>query len=109
LCQRYYETTYNTGVAVGSVNNSGNWQSVCINTTDYYDFGKAFFKVTKRANPTVTPYSVATGASGKARQQSASDITCTAATIGMNGCRFSASGATANQYHELHFVADSEL
>ena len=109
LCQRYYETTYNTGVAVGSVNNLGNWQSVCLNTTDYYDFGKTFFKVTKRANPIVTPYSVGTGASGKARQQSASDITCTAAAVGMNGCRFSTSGATPGQYHELHFVADSEL
>jgi len=109
LCQRYFETTQNIGAAVGSINTAGNWQSVALNTSDYYDFGKAFFKVTKRTNPTVTPYSTRTGASGKVSQQGASDLNSLAVGIGMNGCRFNTSGATANQYHELHFVADAEL
>ena len=109
LCQRYFETTYDTGVAPGTVNNAGNWQSVAINGNDYYDFGKAFFKVTKRAIPTVTPYSTGTGASGKVRQQAASDLTSTATAIGMNGCRFYTSGATGGFYHELHFTASAEL
>jgi hypothetical protein len=109
LCQRYFETTYDTGVAPGTINNNGNWQSVALNGGDYYDFGKAFFKVTKRAIPTVTPYSTGTGASGKVRQQSASDLTSAATAIGMNGCRFNTSGATAGFYHELHFTASAEL
>lgn len=67
LCQRYFEKSYNIGVALGTVTNDGaifrgattNQYNDCLNGTQ--------FAVTKRAAPTVTFYNPDTGASGSFR------------------------------------------
>ena len=107
-CMRYFETTYPTGVAPGSVNDAGAYVNVAINSGDFYDFGRYQFKVVKRANPVVTPYSTS-GAAGKSRQQDAVDLNSTVGSIGTSGCRLATSGANAGYYHRIHLTVDSEL
>jgi hypothetical protein len=64
LCQRYFETNYPTGYAVGSNSGlDGCWVSVSLNGADFYDFGRLTFVAPKRGVPTLTLYNPISGAS----------------------------------------------
>jgi hypothetical protein len=56
LCQRYFEKSYNVDVAIGTSTDTGMvvWFP---DAAQSYTSRTAFFKVTKRATPTVTIYS----------------------------------------------------
>lgn len=62
-CQRYFETTYNTGVALGTAaqNGQGDFQTISYSST----YGTSIvypFKVTKRISPTIVGYNPVSGA-----------------------------------------------
>jgi hypothetical protein len=70
-CQRYYEKSYDAGVALGAIN-SANAMFITIGMSGAQvittaSMSSVNYKATKRANPTVTMYSPATGAAGKIR------------------------------------------
>ena len=111
-CERYYEKTLNYSLHAGDTctTSSGNWQSVLINTNDFYDFGYAQFRTRKRAAPTITTYSYATGASGKGRMQDAADITMNANETAETQTRFNTSSTgSASNYVRCYYTAESEL
>ena len=111
-CERYYEKTLNYSLHAGDTctTSSGNWQSVLINTNDFYDFGYAQFRTRKRAAPTITTYSYATGASGKGRMQDSADITMNANETAETQTRFNTgSTGSASNYVRCYYTAESEL
>lgn len=69
LCQRYFEKSYNMSVAPGAASGgSGSLSITCCGNINRA-FGNAVFKVSKRADPTVTFYSTE-GTSGNFRNTS---------------------------------------
>jgi hypothetical protein len=69
LCQRYFEKSYNMSVAPGAASGgSGSISITCCGNTNRA-FGNAVFKISKRADPTVTFYSTE-GTSGNFRNTS---------------------------------------
>ena len=106
LCQRYYETTYPNGAAVGSVNDGPiHFRALPSGNADYRHFS---YKVEKRASPTMIAYNGITGASGSWRGSGGSDRTVTLTSYGTSG--FRAQGWTLGDYVQNgHFTADAEL
>jgi hypothetical protein len=118
-CQRYYEKSYDTATAPAAATYTGASYLVFNasggGTAGGGDIG---FRVTKRATPTVTCYSPATGTSGKARDfANSAEVTPVfpAATSGsgpsgVNGfgwyCTPSVSG---NLNFSVHWTADARL
>lgn len=110
-CQRYFETTYSAGVAVGTSSLIG-YLTIIPGAAGAggCDFS-VNLKVSKRAIPTVVAYSPTTGASGFMREfTSAVDRAVTYVALGTNSISFYNSGATtANTTHGAHFTATSEI
>lgn len=95
LCQRYWEKTYDYGVAVGSVSFVGMYQIGLTMSSATFDNASGHVIMVpyrpKRASPTVTIYSPNTGANGKNADFSGSaDMTASVANFGMNCARISA-------------------
>ena len=67
LCQRYYEKSYDTGVAPGSVTNNGtiNWNANTYGGTSYFRIVVPY-AVNKRTAATVTLYNPTTGSTAAA-------------------------------------------
>jgi len=63
LCQRYYEKTYNQSAVAGSLTSIGSRAFSSQNAQQ--NLCPVYFKVTKRANPTITLFSPITGVAGK--------------------------------------------
>lgn len=108
LCQRYYESSYDLGTAIGTVSDNGAiGGSVAGNVTTYHTM---FFKTTKRILPTVITYSPATGTSGQVRNVSGgADIAVSAVLYeGKDSAvvAFTSGGAIAFYYH---YVALAEM
>jgi hypothetical protein len=106
LCQRYYETTYPEGVAVGSVDAGPvNFRAP---TTAQTIVSCYFYKVTKRASPTVTFWNGVTGASGEWRGSSSGDRAITLTNGGVSG--FGATGGASNDFiQQGHWESSAEL
>lgn len=110
-CQRYFETSYPIGSAVGSAGTAG--YLVCI--APAVGAGSAnfniIFKESKRATPTVVAYSYSDGSSGFIRDiPGAANRAVSYGTAGTNATNFSNSGVTtAPSAHGAHFSATSEL
>jgi hypothetical protein len=114
LCQRYFETSYQNGTAVGTSDTS-----TCVglyaekaNSTQWGYY--VSWKTIKRSNPTATLYS-ATGASGNIRNISTSaDLTANFAsaitpnTVG-GLIQVSVAGINAGNVLGFHWTAQSEL
>jgi hypothetical protein len=108
LCQRYYEKSYNVDVVPGTGLAYG-WSGTT--SQNYLEMPSGIiFKVTKRANPTVTLYNAVSGASGTIyRISDAAAISTSADYIGTNQVgRLVPASASANSYW-LHWVAAIEL
>jgi len=110
-CQRYFETSYPSGVAVGTAGAAGYLTVV----PSIAGAGGTLFsfntKVSKRATPTVIAYSSSDGASGFMREISgAVNRAVSYGSLGSNTITFYNSGATtANTTHAAHFTATSEI
>jgi hypothetical protein len=62
-CQRFFETTYNSGIAPGSSGQNflGDFEFITSNTT-YPPLGYFMFQVAKRASPTISGFNPSSGA-----------------------------------------------
>lgn len=111
LCQRYCESSYPIGVAFGSITN--NDLGIQFGTHSATNNGNGYpvrFSVAKRATPTLTLYSPATGAAGVRRAVSGgTDVASSASGITISG--FSGASGTWNsaEIYAYHYVAISEL
>ena len=94
-CQRYFETSYDTGATIGGTSTTGFVGSPVMATNTGSNIYRALYipyKVTKRATPTITTYD-GLGASGKITTYSSADlsqthgVTGTADNIGMQNYR----------------------
>jgi hypothetical protein len=106
LCQRYYEQSFNgTNPAVGGGTIQNFNPSGSINTGAL----QVVFKVQKRASPTVTSYSTATGASGNLRDGSGADRAATVQHVNTFGAHITnaATGNIAN--YSAQWTASIEL
>jgi hypothetical protein len=111
-CQRYYEKSYNYETALGSTDVAGNWTSVGGNS---YPRATQFFKVEKRATPTMTFYADSNGSTGNVnawdngtvRIAAASNIFITTKHTCPEMDYASALSARASMY--FNWVASSEL
>lgn len=107
-CQRYYEKSYDLGVAVGSISDAGTVRFLTFagGTADWFT---AFFKVFKRASPTCTPYSSATGASGNVRRvDAAADLAAAMNTIGHGTAALNAN-PPASTHISFQYTANARL
>jgi hypothetical protein len=107
LCQRYYENTYPTGSAVGSVTQGPiNFRAMPSGSTDYACFSYA---VVKRAVPTLTAYNGVTGASGSWRGSSSNNRTITLVATQSTWGFYATGWSLGDFVQEGHFTADAEL
>ena len=116
LCQRYYEHSYNYGVAIGTTTYDGGsfvGGSATTRTTGYIAGGSIDFRVEKRGDPTIVAYDQA-GASGKSQRYElgVSNTNNSAIAIGHTDLRnfmcYSNTGSNATGLF-LHFTATAEL
>jgi hypothetical protein len=114
LCQRYYEKTYNTDVAIGTATAVGRMAPSV--TSDAGNNASTWwgFAVEKRAAPTVTLYRSSDGVSGSwnyERSGSTTTGTATAQNSGTRGVRIyvSTGAAWVAVWMYGHAVAESEL
>jgi hypothetical protein len=111
LCQRYFETSYDYGTAVGTVTNAGCIAVICYNTSANRPFLNCPFKVTKRTTPTVTPYNPYTGGSGTMNGPSNTSINSTVYYAGTQATNFYAAvgaGVSNGDYYQ-QWIASAEL
>lgn len=109
-CQRYFEKSYSQGTAPGTAAATAGQTGRVIVTASGGFFCGVSHSVVKRAIPTITVFSPATGASGKARDISAvADVTCAASDIGHTGHGYNVSGFSASAAAALHYTANAEL
>jgi hypothetical protein len=112
-CQRYYERSYDLGVATGAINNIG----AVIALSGVQPSGvqnvamSAAFKTTKRATPNVIVYSTVTGAAGKVRDAAgAADVNTTNLIPSQTGLWVTVSGVTTTAYnYQFQWVANADL
>jgi hypothetical protein len=66
MCQRYFETSYDSGTAVGTatIAKSCHIRSTATTSQVYFVVPMVYYKVTKRTVPTITIYNASTGAIG---------------------------------------------
>ena len=112
LCQRYYEKSYNIGVAPGSVTSTGSlYRTLDAGPTSYASPGPIRFKVNKRATPSVIVYGTLTGASGTMYITGA-DRAAVVVFIGETGAGAyidNISAGTAGSSIVAHYTASAEL
>ena len=109
LCQRYFEKSYDTGTAVGTVTDTG---SVSTKSPQADMADTIQFAVDKRAAPTVTYYNSATGASGSWRDVSNSVDKGMSNTTTTGTRQFTwqnSSGMTIGNTLRGHWTSNSEL
>ncbi len=113
-CQRFYEKSYDLGVAPGTVTTVGQSKMGISGLAGgtYTLNPSVSFKVVKHHTPIITLFSPGTGAAGKARDaQNNTDVTGTAADIGLGAFDWSATAAAATTAVSLgaQWVADARL
>jgi hypothetical protein len=115
-CQRYYEKSYDPGQALG-MTGTGNWlwnYLVPSAVTQGPGIGGSFmFKVTKRAQPSVSIYSPNSGVNGKLYDRmDNTDITANIIAVGASSVSWYGACSSATQSNVQfggHFVADARL
>jgi len=106
-CQRHYEKSYNYATAPGTITSVGAIAAIAYTAgaTDWMDLR---FKVRKRATPTMTLYSDASGATGNIRVVGTGDLAATSPNPGEHGSYVNATTAAAATLH-AHFAADAGI
>ena len=106
-CERHYEKSYNYATAPGTATSVGACAAVAYiaGTTDWMDLR---FKVRKRATPTMTLYSDASGATGNIRVVGVGDLAATTPNPGEHGAYVNATTAAAATLH-AHYAADAGI
>lgn len=112
LCQRYFEKSYDVGVAPATVTNDGAMFFYIVSSGTHTQSGfDTTFKVTKRSTPTMTWYSPNNGASGNAYSAAGGlNVAVTNNTIGTSRASvYYAQAANASINTSVHFTASAEL
>jgi hypothetical protein len=109
--QRFYEATYNNGVAFGVATAAGEQDTM--GGTNAFLLG-AHFAVQKRANPTITIYSPNSGSTGQCYNNAAAGDTAAQVFVssqGMNGVSIVSNGGTISlgQSIRCHWTADATI
>lgn len=111
LCQRYYQTSYATGVTVGTINSAGPFIGYAANTR-YFTHGIVHLMTRMRSIPTVTFYGHTTGTLGKATLSGTTDDKDISA-LHANEAHFFTESATdqfvGGAFYYFHWVADARL
>ena len=111
-CQRYFEMSYDQGTAIGSATSTGSSWAFSFGPAGFTSGGiQTYYKVSKRAAPTVTTYSIVTGASGKVYSSAnAADYTTTINGSGLFGFGAYWTQASANSINaSYHWTSSAEL
>lgn len=104
ICKRYWESSYDYGVAPNTVTANGQVRLVPPTAAAHITVP---FQVGKSRVPTMQQWNPVTGASGSWRNFSAStDLTFTMA-VGQNSCQFFNGAATGGQLYYGHWVANA--
>jgi len=109
-CQRYFEKSYSPDTSLGTVDETyATWTSANAGDTTLVN-GTAYFKVTKRTQPTITIYNTSSGATGSflATSTSYTVSSVSTGTLGI-GRVYATTGMTANTYVRFHWTASAEL
>jgi hypothetical protein len=114
LAQRYYEKSYNLGVAAGTSDNTGRCALGNSANTNGQQFTGQRFKVTKRINPSVTVYPNNAAGNGTTTPGfvNQDDNTATAVTVvntGTAGFEIIYNNGPGRWGGWYHFVADAEI
>ncbi|CAM6005514.1 unnamed protein product [Sphagnum balticum] len=110
MCQRYYEKSYDIGVAPGSTNEAGLTAAAALSST-VVEIPSRNYKVTKRADPNVVIYSY----NGTINELSSSQNSANASSAvilrgGMSGMLdITVSGATTGNLYWFHWTSDCDL
>ena len=107
LCQRYYEKSYDINTTPATITDLGKK----IGHACYYGrvLSNIFFKARKRAAPTISHYSPATGSANGRNDSTNADISLGAFYINEDGYSITRSGLAADNSIAWHYAADSEL
>jgi len=114
LCQRYFETSYAAGTAIGTATQTGIiWTSQMQATTTSYIGMSYTWKVQKRTAPTVTAYDKA-GTSGTVTRWTLGAGETDGSNYSLSGVsdstwQFFSSGSSNSAGLKLHFAATAEL
>jgi len=113
LCQRYFEKSYDHSTVAGTATSSGSLNNgglTGMNNASHATRASIRYKVTKRANPTVTTFDLA-GNSGKCNfPDTSNNVTMTVLQGGFNGCAVETAAVTSTDTRcYYHFTAESEL
>ena len=114
LCQRYFETSYPAGTAVGAATTAVGIGGISLNISDLYtSYSPTPFVVPKRASPTINFYAGTTGQAGVLYNNSASSVQGNAGSrfVSQYGCTLycSNNAMTAANAFSVNFTASSEL
>ena len=107
--QQFYRTSYDNGVAPGTITNTG--QIIFVINTSSAQTGGAVEYTAMRADPAVTAYSPVTGTSGRIYSSGdAADTGNYTTGAGQNSFRLGGGGATfAAGALELHYTLDARI
>lgn len=109
-CQRYYEKSYDIGLAPGTVDSDGAMFNRAFAANSWEALG--VFQVIKRVPPTVVLYSTNTGTPARVYNANGGGDLSTgvgALNVGVRQFRAACSQGNANDFLICHFTADSEL
>jgi hypothetical protein len=109
-CQRYFEKSYDTATALGTVEEVMSiWGQANAGDLTLIS-GAVQFKVTKRATPTITIYNTATGATGTF-VAGGTTMTVSTTVPSQNGIGriYTTTSMTSGTYTRFHYTASSEL
>jgi hypothetical protein len=113
FCQRYFEVSYSTGVAIGAVTNAGCCQVYITGLTNGLNVGAGLvtFKARKRAAPSTGIWSTSGAANGMRDNLNASNVTPTVNALGDMSMlvygNVSAAQTAVNM--TFHWTANAEL
>ena len=108
-CQRYFETTYDHGIAVGTANSNGMYQQRDGTASTVIRYYHISYKVKKRQYATHTFYRTGTGAEGIVLDST--DKTALHSSPGMSGFMFYCNNGGGLSHYGVfcHWTADAEL
>lgn len=114
MCQRYFESTYESGTSPGATSQTAN--SIVVyaqaNSSTVSQNLSWYYRVTKRTSPTVTLYNPSTGATGTFRNITQNtNINASQFCVSSNLTNYAsqAAGIAANETYCAHYTASAEL
>tara|TARA_B110000503_G_scaffold142130_1_gene237943 strand:+ start:982 stop:2052 length:1071 start_codon:yes stop_codon:yes gene_type:complete len=109
LAQRYYQKSYDIGTVPGTVTSNGQLGWGAVNASNG-EFFQVRYPVFMRAQPTITTYNPANGASGSVRNTTGgANVTAVINGGGMGGFSNLSAALTTGSSYLLHYTVSAEL